>query len=328
VEDAKEYKEQVRIGWFYRPGDILAFRNRSQDPKLLIATMHSDVNPVSSIVGKCYIRHISEIPDLEKWKEQEDCFYYSQLYDRHTTKLYDVIPKETVLDMPIEYNNILSPWQFLLVEAGKGSFFVEMKTCFSCDQTCVKSDHIRCDACKHDFHLKCIGLRRKPPKGFAFQCTNCINVDSDEDSSEDVEESVETHTSNVDKESSEMISTRNRRRIPITSVTVNDSNVTQIKSPNTSTKNNHLKKDKTWNRKDIEVKNEKELKSPEFPFRYFGDIDSFAYLLGKVSYIFHIISDLLTFSTSRKKNSNHNNRKKSKVKPKGNNLTSIAKLIS
>lgn len=59
----------VLVGWFYRTRDVSM--RRKGDSRMLVATMHSDWNPVESIRGKCTIRHRQQIPDLEAYKMQE-----------------------------------------------------------------------------------------------------------------------------------------------------------------------------------------------------------------------------------------------------------------
>jgi hypothetical protein len=71
-----EGAQTALVGWFYRTRDI-SMRRRG-DARMLVATMHSDWNPVDSIRGKCIIRHRNHIPDLEAYKMQE-CVYLGTL---------------------------------------------------------------------------------------------------------------------------------------------------------------------------------------------------------------------------------------------------------
>ncbi|KAI8821134.1 PHD-zinc-finger like domain-containing protein, partial [Fimicolochytrium jonesii] len=165
----------VRIGWFYRPKDVLpGGKKKNHDPRLLLASMHSDINPVTSIRGKCEIMHIHHIADLDKWKAKDDTFYYDQLYDRYTHRVYDVVPLELVRNLPDEVAHALSDYLFILVEAGKASDFTERRVCNSCDRWCNPDEAVvKCVACNGAFHLGCVGLNKKPPKGFAWQCAKC-----------------------------------------------------------------------------------------------------------------------------------------------------------
>lgn len=68
---------RVRVGYFLRPRDI---SNRYiADFRLLIATMHSDVVPLSYIRGRCVVKHKEEIADMEAFKRRADGFYFSQV---------------------------------------------------------------------------------------------------------------------------------------------------------------------------------------------------------------------------------------------------------
>ncbi|ORZ37380.1 hypothetical protein BCR44DRAFT_1431042 [Catenaria anguillulae PL171] len=90
----------VRIAWFYRPQDVLS-KTKAYPPRLLVASMHSDINPLRSIVAKCTIKHVAEIgtgsdADLAAYVQQDHTFYYAQLFDRFTKRVYDVVPTHTV----------------------------------------------------------------------------------------------------------------------------------------------------------------------------------------------------------------------------------------
>ncbi|KAJ1991337.1 putative PHD type zinc finger protein with BAH domain-containing protein [Dimargaris cristalligena] len=54
----------VAIAWYQRPSEVSDGRSRSQDPRLVVATMHSDVNPVSTIRGKCVVTHAYHILEV------------------------------------------------------------------------------------------------------------------------------------------------------------------------------------------------------------------------------------------------------------------------
>lgn len=41
--------------------------------------MHADIVPLAYVRGKCEVKHKEEIPDLENWKREKDCFYWHQV---------------------------------------------------------------------------------------------------------------------------------------------------------------------------------------------------------------------------------------------------------
>ncbi|SPN97114.1 related to PHD finger protein [Cephalotrichum gorgonifer] len=69
--DTTKPVDALRINWFYRPKDI---GRRVQDTRLLFATMHSDISPLTALRGKCDIRHRSEIKSLDEFRKTPDCF--------------------------------------------------------------------------------------------------------------------------------------------------------------------------------------------------------------------------------------------------------------
>lgn len=176
--NAKRRGLQARIAWYNRPKDVMG--GRSYDPRLLVATMHSDLNPVSSIRGKCTVTHKHYIPrgKLEQYKKQDNHFYYHQLYDRYMQRLYDVIPCELVQNVPTNVQEALyERYQFIVVEQGKASadLTVARRTCCVCHDWCASASSVKCAACQNNYHMSCVNppLSRKPPKGFAWQCAFC-----------------------------------------------------------------------------------------------------------------------------------------------------------
>lgn len=113
---------QARIAWFNRPKDVI--NRKSADPCLLVATMHSDVNPVSSIRGKCIVTHKYYVPkdQIDAYRKEQDHFYYNQLYDRYIQRVYDVLPCEIVQNVPMDILDALKQrYQFIVVEQGKAA---------------------------------------------------------------------------------------------------------------------------------------------------------------------------------------------------------------
>ncbi|KAI8854733.1 BAH domain-containing protein [Chytridium lagenaria] len=162
-----ESDTHAKVGWFYCPKDVLGGnRKRTFDVRLLVCSMHSDVNPISSIRGKCNVMHTHFIKNLEAYKEQANCFYYNQLYDRYTHSVYDVVPLEIVKNLPDSVMRSLRQYTFIVVEAGKASDFTDRRVCKVCKSWCQCDDGIQCESCKSDFHKICVNITKKPPKGY------------------------------------------------------------------------------------------------------------------------------------------------------------------
>lgn len=96
----------------------------TNDPRLLVATMHSDVFALENVRGTCEVRHRELIgdgtaPDVSAWKKRDDHFYYHQLYDRYIHRFYDVIPTEKVKNAPPEVLRTLRMrYSFIVAEVG------------------------------------------------------------------------------------------------------------------------------------------------------------------------------------------------------------------
>ena len=129
--------DALRINWYYRPKDI---GRKVQDTRLIFATMHSDISPLTSLRGKCQIRHKAEIQDMAGYKRQPDCFWYEKLYDRYIQKNYEVIPTSQVINVPEHVKKVLDErWKFVLTEQGRGKELTSaVKTCKRCTSYCAK----------------------------------------------------------------------------------------------------------------------------------------------------------------------------------------------
>jgi hypothetical protein len=102
--------------------------------------MHSDISPLTSLRGKCQIRHKAEIQDMAGYKRQPDCFWYEKLYDRYIQKNYEVIPTSQVINVPEHVKKVLDErWKFVLTEQGRGKELTSaVKTCKRCTSYCAK----------------------------------------------------------------------------------------------------------------------------------------------------------------------------------------------
>lgn len=66
------------------------------DFRLLLAAIHTDIQPLSNIRGKCYVRHKDRIDDLLSWKRKPDHFYFARFYDPYIKREFEVIRTESV----------------------------------------------------------------------------------------------------------------------------------------------------------------------------------------------------------------------------------------
>ncbi|KAK3394699.1 hypothetical protein B0H63DRAFT_517801 [Podospora didyma] len=166
--------DALRINWYYRPKDI---GRKVQDTRLVFATMHSDISPLTSLRGKCQIRHKTEITNLAEYKRAPDCFWYEKLYDRYIQKNYEVIPTVQIINVPEHVKRVLDErWKYILVEQGRGKELTSaVKTCKRCSGYCASNDSVGCAVCEHTYHMNCVKppLLKKPSRGFAWSCAAC-----------------------------------------------------------------------------------------------------------------------------------------------------------
>ena len=129
--------DALRINWYYRPKDI---GRKVQDTRLVFATMHSDISPLTSLRGKCHIRHKTEIVDMAAYKRAPDSFWYEKLYDRYIQKNYEVIPTAQIINVPEHVKRVLDErWKYILVEQGRGKELTSaVKTCKRCSGYCAR----------------------------------------------------------------------------------------------------------------------------------------------------------------------------------------------
>ncbi|GAW22966.1 hypothetical protein ANO14919_125130 [Xylariales sp. No.14919] len=172
--DSKKPVDALKINWYYRPKDI---GKRVNDTRLVFATMHSDISPLTSLRGKCQIRHKAEIDDMDAYRKTPDRFWYEKLYDRYIQKHYDVIPCFQIVNVPEKVKKVLDErWKYILVEQGRGKEFTSaVKLCKRCNGYCASHDSVDCAVCQQTYHMNCVRppLLKKPSRGFAWACAAC-----------------------------------------------------------------------------------------------------------------------------------------------------------
>ncbi|KAI0508368.1 hypothetical protein F5B22DRAFT_650035 [Xylaria bambusicola] len=172
--DPKKPVDALRINWYYRPKDI---GKRVNDTRLVFATMHSDISPLTSLRGKCQIRHKAEIEDMDAYRKTPDRFWYEKLYDRYIQKHYDVIPCFQIVNVPEKVKKVLDErWKYIVVEQGRGKEFTSaVKLCKRCNGYCASNDSVDCAVCQQTYHMNCVRppILKKPSRGFAWACAAC-----------------------------------------------------------------------------------------------------------------------------------------------------------
>ena len=176
----------VRVNWYYRPRDI---SRSNADPRLLFASMHSDICPITAIRGKCSIKHKDGIQDLDVYKKMENSFWFEKLYDRYIHRFYDVVSTESIINLPASIKDVLrSRWRYAIAEPRRTKeLTMQTRRCKRCNEWCGGKDSVKCGLCKSDYHMECTNppLQKKPAKGFAFTCGPCSKAEarSDDNSS-------------------------------------------------------------------------------------------------------------------------------------------------
>ncbi|KAJ2780506.1 putative PHD type zinc finger protein with BAH domain-containing protein [Coemansia javaensis] len=168
----------VRVAWFQRGSEVLTTRVRAKETRLLVATMHTDINPVGAIRARCYVRHEAEIEDMGAWKSRPDHYYYSQLFDRYSTRFYDIVPVSHIRNAPQEVlQKLRDTYEFIFAEPQKISDLTSTRrACTVCAKWCSISESVKCTLCDRHYHLQCLDPppTRKPAKGYGWQCAACM----------------------------------------------------------------------------------------------------------------------------------------------------------
>ncbi|KAK4688923.1 hypothetical protein P7C73_g1187, partial [Tremellales sp. Uapishka_1] len=184
---------QVRLSLFYRPSDISG-RNIS-DFRMLIAAIHTDTQSLSSVRGKCYVRHKDRIENLLAWKKLPDHFYYVKYYDPYIKREYEMLRTENVNNIPPDVKKVLvSRYEYLIAEKEMVSDLLDtFRICCICDEWASSQESVKCErvhsssaclsciadqlprSCKKHYHMSCLQppLSAKPAKGYSWVCIPC-----------------------------------------------------------------------------------------------------------------------------------------------------------
>jgi len=141
----KKDGQHVRIAFYERFKDISS--RKSVDPWLLVATMYSDVLPVSSVQSKCTVIYKQDIKDAACYKIKEHHFYYDQLYNRDFGLLYDLVRCSFLKNLPLSLVEALkSSYEFVAVkQEDTADFTLERKACSVCPQeSCQCTAPVEC----------------------------------------------------------------------------------------------------------------------------------------------------------------------------------------
>ncbi|KAF8596772.1 hypothetical protein BDV93DRAFT_527878 [Ceratobasidium sp. AG-I] len=171
----REHFTRVRLAWYYRPNDLNDRPNA--DPRLLLAAIFSEVQPVSHLRAKCLVRHKDKISDLQLWKRKPDHFYFQRVFDPYIRKEFDVLRSADVTNLPLEIREVLqSRYEFVVAERDViGDLTDTLRLCETCEKWAPSQDSVRCDTCKCYFHMACVNppLVAKPAKGYGWTCGAC-----------------------------------------------------------------------------------------------------------------------------------------------------------
>jgi len=191
TDDVATPVEALRINWVYRPRDVLRFSN---DTRLVYATMHSDICPLTSLRGKCKVLHRSEIENLDEYRKERDAFWFNQCFDRFIHRWYEVVPVSQVINVPEKVKKALDErWKYVVVEATRVKELTsDVKSCKRCSGYCAtygsptrdfdniltairSNDSVECAVCHDTYHMNCVRppLLKKPSRGFAWACAPC-----------------------------------------------------------------------------------------------------------------------------------------------------------
>lgn len=165
----------ARVNWLYRPGDVHKKRKNTRE---LLLTMQSDVCQLASFRGKCTVRCLSEIEDLDRYQNTPNCFWVSQMWDRYIERLFDVLPTSKVTNMPEPVINLLrARFRYIVVEPQfTKRLCVAPRSCAECGFWATDEDSVRCSGCNSTSHYACLEppLKHKLTRGFGWSCAHCV----------------------------------------------------------------------------------------------------------------------------------------------------------
>ncbi|KAF2858771.1 BAH-domain-containing protein, partial [Piedraia hortae CBS 480.64] len=180
--DVESPVDWILVNWWYRPQDCQRFNS---DTRMLYATMQSEECPLSTLRGKCTVKHRSEITSLEDYRRQNDCFYFSQFFDRFIRRSYECIPVDTIVNVQDAVKKALNDrYKYVVVETGRVKELTSaVKTCKSCTKYCASDESVDCAICHNSYHMNCVDppLPRKPTRGFAWACAPCSRASDQQD---------------------------------------------------------------------------------------------------------------------------------------------------
>lgn len=166
----------VRLSLYYRPSDISA-RNVA-DFRVLLAAIHTDIQPISNIRGKCYVRHKDRIPDLLEWKRSPDHFYFVKFFDPYIKREFEVIRTASVNNVPAVVKEVLlRRYEYLITEREMVADLTDnFRTCCRCNAWSSFQDSVKCESCREHYHMSCLQppLLAKPAKGYSWVCPSCV----------------------------------------------------------------------------------------------------------------------------------------------------------
>ncbi|QRV88660.1 Lid2 complex component snt2 [Ceratobasidium sp. AG-Ba] len=150
---SRENFTRVRLAWYYRPSDLNDRPNA--DPRLLLAAIFSEVQPISHLRAKCRVRHKDKIADLQIWKRKPDHFYFQRVFDPYIRKEFDVLRSADVTNLPPEIREVLQArYEFVVAERDViGDLTDTLRLCETCDKWAPSHDSVRCDLCKCYYHM-------------------------------------------------------------------------------------------------------------------------------------------------------------------------------
>lgn len=86
----------MAIYWHTRADGVQISGRAISDYRLLLGTIHTVIEPISVVRGRCYVRHKDKISDLIAWKHTPDHFYFHKFFDPYSKREYEVVRTVTV----------------------------------------------------------------------------------------------------------------------------------------------------------------------------------------------------------------------------------------